>query len=138
MKDQCHHPNTDCSRPARLVLLRMTSIIKFIPLNGAREEGAPCYILQIDEFRILLDCGWDDEFDPQSLDALAKYVNIDCYVAPDLPLCVRNIKHIDAVIISHADLAHIGALPYAVSKLGLNCPILHNAASLQNGSNVVL
>ena len=27
------------------------------------------------------------------------------------------------MIISHADLAHIGALPYAVSRLGLNCPI---------------
>ena len=32
------------------------------------------------------------------------------------------IKQVDAVLISHADLSHMGAYPYAVAKLGLMCP----------------
>lgn len=30
---------------------------------------------------------------------------------------------IDAVLLSYPDPAHLGALPYLVGKLGLNCPI---------------
>lgn len=30
---------------------------------------------------------------------------------------------IDAVLISYPDVLHLGALPYLVGKLGLNCPI---------------
>lgn len=35
----------------------------------------------------------------------------------------RYINRIDAVLITHPDLQHIGALPYLVGKCGLNCPI---------------
>lgn len=39
-------------------------------------------------------------------------------------MCIyRVIGDIDCVLISHADVLHVGALPYAVGKLGLNCPI---------------
>lgn len=41
----------------------MTSIIKLQALSGAMDESSPCYILQVDEVRILLDCGWDERFD---------------------------------------------------------------------------
>lgn len=30
---------------------------------------------------------------------------------------------IDAVLLSYPDLLHLGGLPYAVGKLGLQCPI---------------
>lgn len=35
----------------------MTSIIKLQALSGAMDESPPCYLLQIDEVKILLDCG---------------------------------------------------------------------------------
>ncbi|KAI9258770.1 beta-lactamase-like protein [Phascolomyces articulosus] len=35
----------------------------------------------------------------------------------------RVAKQIDAVLISHSDLNHLGALPYARSHLGLKCPV---------------
>jgi len=35
----------------------------------------------------------------------------------------RHIHQIDAVLLSFPDALHIGALPYLVGKLGLNCPI---------------
>lgn len=35
----------------------------------------------------------------------------------------RHVHQIDAVLLSHPDPLHLGALPYAVGKLGLNCAI---------------
>lgn len=35
----------------------------------------------------------------------------------------RHIHQIDAVLLSHPDPLHLGALPYLVGKLGLSCPI---------------
>ncbi|XP_047033861.1 probable cleavage and polyadenylation specificity factor subunit 2 [Helicoverpa zea] len=84
----------------------MTSIIKLHCLSGAGDETPPCYVLQIDEFKFLLDCGWDEKFDMDFIKELKRHINT-----------------IDAVLISHSDPIHLGALPYAVGKLGLNCPI---------------
>jgi len=85
----------------------MTSILKFTPITGALAEQPLCYLLEIDELRILLDCGWNDSFDVNMLKPLAK-------IAPK----------VNYVLISHPDIEHIGALPYAVSKLGLSAKII--------------
>ncbi|XP_030563883.1 probable cleavage and polyadenylation specificity factor subunit 2 [Drosophila novamexicana] len=84
----------------------MTSIIKLHTISGAMDESPPCYILQIDDVRILLDCGWDEKFDPNFIKELK-----------------RQVHTLDAVLLSHPDAYHLGALPYLVGKLGLNCPI---------------
>ncbi|CAG9860487.1 unnamed protein product [Phyllotreta striolata] len=84
----------------------MTSIIKVQALSGAKDESPPCYLLQVDDVRILLDCGWDEKFDMEFIKELK-----------------RHVHTIDAVLISYPDNNHLGALPYAVGKLGLNCPI---------------
>ena len=36
---------------------------------------------------------------------------------------IRHVHQVDAVLLSHPDPLHLGALPYAVGKLGLNCTI---------------
>uniref|UniRef100_A0A182JRJ0 Cleavage and polyadenylation specificity factor subunit 2 n=1 Tax=Anopheles christyi TaxID=43041 RepID=A0A182JRJ0_9DIPT len=84
----------------------MTSIIKMHAISGAMDESPPCYILQVDDVRILLDCGWDEKFDQGFIKEIKKYVHT-----------------IDAVLLSYPDGSHLGALPYLVGKLGLNCPI---------------
>ncbi|EDW24634.1 GL24247 [Drosophila persimilis] len=84
----------------------MTSIIKLHTISGAMDESPPCYILQIDDVRILLDCGWDEKFDANFIKELK-----------------RQVHTLDAVLLSHPDAYHLGALPYLVGKLGLNCPI---------------
>ncbi|XP_047109970.1 probable cleavage and polyadenylation specificity factor subunit 2 [Schistocerca piceifrons] len=84
----------------------MTSIIKVHAISGAMDESPPCYMLQVDDFRILLDCGWDEKFDPEFMKELKRYVH-----------------QIDAVLLSYPDPLHLGALPYLVGKCGLNCPI---------------
>lgn len=84
----------------------MTSFVKFTALSGARSERPPCFLLEIDEAKLLLDCGWSDAFDVEDLGGLA-----------------RVSKNVDAVLLSHADVEHVGALPYAFAKLGLACPV---------------
>lgn len=84
----------------------MTSIIKVHALSGAMDESPPCYLLQVDDFRILLDCGWNEQFDIEFMKELRRHVN-----------------QIDAVLLSYPDPLHLGALPYLVGKCGLNCPI---------------
>lgn len=38
----------------------MTSIIKLHVISGGADSESPqCYILQVDELRLLLDAGWD-------------------------------------------------------------------------------
>ncbi|KAI9205526.1 beta-lactamase-like protein [Polychytrium aggregatum] len=83
----------------------MAAFIKFTPLTGAQNEDPLCYLLEVDSAKILLDCGWSDRFEPDDLTSLK-----------------RLAKHIDAVLISHSDIAHMGAYPYAYGQLGLTCP----------------
>ena len=53
-----------------------------------------------------MDCGWDPKFSTNITEELKKHVH-----------------KIDAVLLSYPDNLHLGALPYAVGKLGLSCPI---------------
>ncbi|XP_022244624.1 cleavage and polyadenylation specificity factor subunit 2-like isoform X3 [Limulus polyphemus] len=84
----------------------MTSIIKLQALSGVNDETPHCYLLQVDEFKVLLDCGWDENFSLGFVKELKKYMN-----------------QVDAVLLSYPDVLHLGALPYMVGKCGLNCPI---------------
>ncbi|KAK7103107.1 cleavage and polyadenylation specificity factor subunit 2-like [Littorina saxatilis] len=84
----------------------MTSIIKLHVFSGAHDESPPCYLLQVDEFRFLLDCGWDEDFNMHFIKDLKRYVH-----------------QIDAVLLSYPDHLHLGALPYMVGKCELSCPI---------------
>lgn len=80
----------------------MGSHISFTPLYGAGAGAPLASLLCVRGFSILLDCGWDDAFDPALLAPL-----------------LAALPSIDAVLISHLDLAHLGALPYLVGKMGL-------------------
>jgi len=84
----------------------MTSIIRLNPLSGGGDESPHCYLLEVDDFTFLLDIGWDEKFSPSFIKSLE-----------------RVVTKIDAVLISYPDIAHLGALPVAVGKLGLSCPI---------------
>ena len=90
----------------------MASIIRLCPLSGGAGEETPhCYVLEVDQFTFLLDCGWDPNFSQDIIVQLKKYSH-----------------KIDAVLLSHPDILHIGLLPYAVFKLGLSCPIFATGA----------
>ena len=50
----------------------MTSIIRFTALSGAQDETPLCYLLQVDEFRFLLDCGWDENLNPEVVENIRR------------------------------------------------------------------
>lgn len=79
---------------------------RFVPLCGVHGQEPMCYLLEVDAFVFLLDCGWDDRTDVMDLVELKEHAG-----------------RVDAVLVSHADTRHLGALPYAVGKLGLECPV---------------
>jgi len=78
-------------------------------LGGARQVGRSAILLQTPTSKILLDCGVDvasqgsEEF---------PYFNV-----PEF-----NISQLDAVVISHAHLDHVGLLPY-LYKMGYKGPV---------------
>ena len=81
--------------------------VSFTPIYGCHSSSlAICYLLSIDSFNILLDCGWSSSFDISQLENLAK-------IAPT----------VNAVLLSHPDTSHVGALPYALTKLNLKAPV---------------
>ena len=100
----------------------MSSRIQFFPVFGCNPFEPRCFILKIDEFRLLLDCGWDARFEEKDIEVLKSV----------------DLSNIDAVLLSQPDLAHIGALPYAYAKLGLTAPILATAPVWRMGQYMLM
>ncbi|CAI5940562.1 unnamed protein product [Closterium sp. NIES-65] len=80
--------------------------VVFTPLYGAHADEPLCYHLRLGRLHLLLDCGWTDLLDTDLLEPLRA-------VAPA----------IHAVLLSHPDMEHAGALPYAYAQLGLRAPV---------------
>jgi KH/beta-lactamase-domain protein len=78
-------------------------------LGGARQVGRTCFLLQTPVSKILLDCGIDVA--SQGTDKFP-YLNI-----PEF-----DLNQLDAIIISHAHLDHVGLLPY-LYKMGYKGPV---------------
>lgn len=84
-----------------------SSQLQFTVLYGSQSySGAHSYLLEISGVRILLDCGWDVSYDVSMLEPLE-----------------RVADQIKLVLISHANIEHIGALPYVYKhfKLTAEC-----------------
>ena len=78
-------------------------------LGGARQVGRSCILLSTPVSKILLDCGID-----------VASQGSDKFPIFDVP--EFNIEQLDAVIISHAHLDHVGLLPY-LYKMGYKGPV---------------
>ncbi|KAI5444323.1 hypothetical protein KIW84_012816 [Lathyrus oleraceus] len=84
----------------------MGASVQVKPLCGVYNENPLSYLVSIDGFNFLIDCGWNDHFDSSLLQPLS-----------------RVASTIDAVLLSHPDTLHLGALPYAMEQLGLSAPV---------------
>jgi len=78
-------------------------------LGGGRQVGRSCILLQTPVSKVLLDCG---------VDVASK----DTEKFPYFDVPEFNISQLDAVIISHAHLDHVGLLPY-LYKMGYSGPV---------------
>ncbi|KAK4800101.1 hypothetical protein SAY86_025466 [Trapa natans] len=84
----------------------MGTSVQVTPLCGVYNENPLSYLISVDGFNFLVDCGWNDHLDTSLLQPLS-----------------RVASKIDAVLLSHPDTFHLGALPYAMKQLGLSAPI---------------
>ncbi|MBI4095798.1 MAG: beta-CASP ribonuclease aCPSF1 [DPANN group archaeon] len=78
-------------------------------LGAARQVGRSCFLLQTPESKILFDCG----------------INVAAhgkFQFPYLNVPEFHIQDIDAVVISHSHLDHMGFLPY-LFKMGYDGPV---------------
>ena len=82
--------------------------IRITYLGSGRQVGRSCMLLQTPESRVMLDCGVDVASHSEPYPFLE---------SPDF-----NINDLDAVIISHAHLDHMGFLPY-LFKYGYRGPV---------------
>ena len=67
----------------------MTTQICFEILYGETSRGPVCSILQVGNFKILLDCGWDDAYDTELLKPIEKVLKSDGY---GLQQCCSSLK----------------------------------------------
>ncbi|KAF6762080.1 cleavage and polyadenylation specificity factor subunit [Ephemerocybe angulata] len=103
-------------------------MITFTPLAGAARSTSTTplsYVLQVDDVRILLDCGSPDWMQEPSPFSENMQTDEESSTPPWQEYC-DNLKKvaptIDLVLLSHGDLAHCGLYPWANTHWGLKAP----------------
>ena len=81
--------------------------MKFFALGGLNEFGKNFYVLEVNSFLILIDCGIKI---PNS-----KNLGIDCII-PDIEYLKNNRNRIIALLISHGHEDNCGAFPYIIDN----------------------
>ncbi len=92
----------------------------FLDLSASQDIGASCYLLSIGPFKIVVDCG----IHPKKTGAEA---------IPDLKL-LDGIS-LDAIILTHTHLDHIGSLPLLASRQAV--PIITSQGSMILGERML-
>ncbi len=87
-----------------------TEWIRAVTLGGFNEVGRSCLLIQTQSNRVLIDCG----VHPATTDPEKAY--------PYLNMMGTTLDSIDAVIISHSHIDHMGFLPY-LFKYGYDGPV---------------
>jgi len=82
--------------------------VRLTCMGGGRQVGRSCFLLQTPNSKVLIDCG---------IDVASK--GKDRFPYLDIP--EFDIRNLDAVILSHAHLDHVGLLPY-LYKMGYRGP----------------
>jgi uncharacterized protein len=97
--------------------------IRITPLGAGREVGRSCFLLQTPESKVMLDCG----INVASTDNQFPYLE-----APEF-----NIQDLDAVIITHPHIDHVGLVPY-LYKMGYRGPVYCTAPTRDIGALLCL
>lgn len=119
--------------------------VRFTPLLGVHGRGPLAYLLELDGFTFLLDCGWNDAFDPALLAPLVAAlprVDAGAWCCRRLHVGLLGCHHAAAgsgyayehanvaprvcvmptVLPSHSDPCYLGALPYLVGSAAMLNP----------------
>lgn len=103
---------------------KMDGWVRLSVLGSGRHVGRSCFLLQTQQSRILIDCGIDVSAQGQD-----KY--------PHFEIPEFDINAIDAVVLSHAHLDHVGLLPY-LYKIGYRGPVYMTAPTRDTAALLLL
>ncbi len=92
--------------------------VKATALGGFREVGRSCLLLETNHSKILIDCGISPEPGIKGFDNAAT----ENKAFPYLDGANITINDLDAVVLTHAHMDHIGFVPY-LFKFGYNGPV---------------
>ncbi len=83
--------------------------LKFIPLGGMEDINRNCYVVEYGKDIVIVDMGLsfpDDDLH-----------GVD-YLIPDIEYLKKRKDRIRGLVLSHAHLDHIGAIPHVIEELG--------------------
>lgn len=91
---------------------RAADKVRATPLRGGRQNSGVCILLEVGGARLLLDSGWENgACDPSDVIQLANEL--------------VTAGGVDAVLLSHPDFHHVGALPIVLGRQGMsNVPVI--------------
>ena len=89
------------------VCAAMSGNVSVTAVLGVGSSSPHCYVLRVDEWSLLLDCGWNAAMDESLF----------------TPAACALLASVDCVLLSHSTLRHCGALPYVHRRLALGCPV---------------
>ena len=92
--------------------------VKATALGGFREVGRSCLLLETNHSKILIDCGISPEPGIKGFDTTAT----ENKAFPYLDGANITINDLDAVVLTHAHMDHIGFVPY-LFKFGYTGPV---------------
>jgi len=99
--------------------------IRLSILGGGREVGRSCLLIQTPESRVIMDCGIN-------VAATSENRAYPMFDSPDF-----NLKEVDAVILTHAHLDHMGLIP-ALYRMGYDGPLYCTAPTRDVASLLAL
>lgn len=84
-------------------------VMRIIPIGGLEEVGKNCMVIEYETDIIVVDMGFQFPGD--------EMFGVD-YIIPDIQYLVERKDRIRGILITHAHLDHIGAIPYVLADLG--------------------
>src|SRR3990167_8937411 len=92
-------------------------VVKFVALGGLEEFGRSMMFFEYDNEIIVIDVGFQfPEDDTPGID----------FIIPNVSYLEAKKANIKAIILTHAHLDHIGAIPYLIGKIGN--PLIYTTA----------
>jgi len=96
--------------------------LQIIPLGGTEEIGKNCTVIRYGNDIIVVDMGL--QFPPFDVHGVQ-------YIIPDYTYLLENKDKIRGILITHAHLDHVGAIPFIIKQTDLSVPIYGSALTLK-------
>ncbi len=101
---------TTVSAPKKLKIPEITDkMVRIIPLGGVEEVGRNMTIVETKDDIVIIDCGF--QFEEENTPGID-------YIIPNTQYLEERIDKIRGVLVTHAHLDHIGAIPFVFPRIG--------------------